>query len=45
MYTYRPSSAVSEGVWLHRDTYASGSYDPSVHDERVAEGLPSTICY
>jgi hypothetical protein len=45
LYTYRPCTAVSEGVWLHRDTYAAGGYEPLVRDVLVAEGLPATICY
>ena len=36
--TYRPPTAVAEGVWLHEDRYEAGSYDPVLSRELVEQG-------
>ena len=38
LLTYRPPTAVAEGVWLHEDRYEAGSYDPVLSRELVERG-------
>ena len=40
-YTYRPPGCWAEGVWIHEDRYATGSYDPVLTRTLVATGRPS----
>lgn len=40
VYTYCPPATHLEGVWLHEDHYATGSYDPVLTRTLVATGRP-----
>ncbi len=44
-YTYRPATAVDEGVWMHEDRYEAHGYDPEVTNTLIAAGAPGVICY
>lgn len=44
-YTYRPATAVDEGVWMHEDRYEGHAYEPEVTDTLIAAGRPATILY